>query len=380
VVSGAVLRGSRGFARGFDRFHDDLRSPPVLDDLVALRLVRLLRDEDDPRVFRAEAPRALERAEAFLDTVPLGAPWFLWVHLYDVHLPHTLDEEAAAPFLEIALDGLPDPCDYKDHPVPIGGPGGIGPLPALRGPNAGREQERRCGHMDSLRARVAGYRSEVQIVDAAAAALLALVEARGDADRTAVIVTADHGESLTEHGMRMSHQYSAYEPVLRVPLIVVPPGGGPARRSGVLVQHRDLRATAAELLGREAVPGGSPWISGPALPLVASVTHIPFLTMRRALHQGASEGDGGRRAPVRVAVRDGVRSIVVTPGLPTEIYDLSDDPHQMVDLASTTQAAPPDALARAAASIVAQLSDRDPPQEEEADPDLEALRALGYVE
>lgn len=381
VVSGAVIRGSRGFDRGFDRFHDDLRSPPAVDDLVGLRLARLLRGEKDPKVFRAQAPRATRRAEAFLDSVPSGTPWFLWVHLYDVHLPHTVDEAASSPFAEAAFDGLPDPCDYKDHPVPVGGPGGIGMGPAPGSPNVERERQRRCGHLDSLRSRLASYRAEVRVADSAVADLLAMVEARSETDRTALIVTADHGESLTEHGMRVAHQYSAYEPVLRVPLIVVPPGGTEPRQSGVLVQHRDLAATAAALLGREPMTAdGRSWIDGAGVSQVGSVTHIPFLTVRRALHRPTGDDRPKRRAPVRVAVRDGAASIVYTPGLDPEVYDLLADPGQAIDLASTADLPPPPELLRAAESIVSALSDREPERLDPDDPDLEALRALGYVE
>ncbi|MCP4870714.1 MAG: sulfatase [Proteobacteria bacterium] len=381
VVSGGVIRGSRGFARGFDRFHDDLRSPPAVDDLVGLRLVRLLRGEDDPKVFRAQAPRATRRAGAFLNEVPADTPWFLWVHLYDVHLPHTVEAAASAPFLDSAFDGLPDPCAYKDHPVPVGGPAGMSLGPRAGGPNAEREAQRRCGHLDSLQRRLASYRAEVRVADAAVAELLSMVEARGETERTAVIVTADHGESLTEHGMRVAHQFSAYEPVLRVPLIVVPPGGSTPRTSGVLVQHRDLATTAAQLLNREPpTDDGRSWIDGAGVTQVGSVTHVPFLTVRRGLGRSPDGAPRQQQAPVRVAVRDGASSIVFTPGLPTEVYDLLRDPGQASDLASAQGSAPPPDLLRAAQSIVSALSERSPETLDVDDPDLEAMRALGYVE
>jgi len=372
VVSGAVIRGPRGFGRGFDRFHDDLREPPRRDDLVAVRLGRLLRGHDDVRVFRGEADRALRRAEAFLDRVDSGRPWFLWVHLYDVHLPHTVSEAAAEPHLGTALQGLPDPCEYVDHPAPLGGAG----MTFAMGAQGDEERRRRCSHVDKLAPRVAAYRAEVGVADSAVGALLDDLGRRGQLQDTAIIVTADHGESLTEHGSRMAHQFSSYEPVLRVPLLVVPPGGGPPSRSDALVQHRDLAATAAALLGLPDVTGGRDWLAEPGLPVVASVTHAPFLRMR----QVAEGGRPGDQAPVRVAVRSAEVSLVASPHLPPEVYDLATDPRQIIDLASTADRPAPADLQRIADAVLEQIVTRSPDRLDPDDPDLEALRALGYVE
>ena len=378
IISGAVIRGRRGFSRGFDRFHDDLREPPRVDDLVGLRLLGLLRGDEKVRVFRAEAPRAVQRASTFLERSPAGRPWFLWVHLYDVHQPHTAPEADLAPFLGHALDGLPDPCEYARHPSPLSGPGGLG---SGLGPSRDREAERRCAWGEQLDRRLAGYRAEVVRADAAVGELVDLLERRGELDRTAVIVTADHGESLTEHGSRLSHQFTAYESVLRVPLVVVPPGGGLGIRSDALVQHRDLPATAAELLGLEDVTGGRSWLADdPGLNHVASVVHAPSLAMTRAMRNRGQESRPKRGSQVRVAVRDRLRSLVITPGLPDELYDLATDRHQVRDLVSGAGQAPPDELLAAAEVVVRATSRRDPEDLQPDDPDLEALRALGYVE
>ncbi len=377
VTSGAVIRGRRGFSRGFDAFHDDLREPPRVDDLVGLRLLGLLQGEKKVRVFRAEAPRAVERATTFLRRAPADRPWFLWVHLYDVHLPHSASDDDVEPFVGRAMEGLPDPCLYAGHPSPLSGPAGLG---AGLGPSPQREAERRCAWGEQLDRRLAGYRAEVVRADAAVGELVALLERRGDLGRTAIVVTADHGESLTEHGSRMSHQFTAYESVLRVPLVVVPPGGGTPARSDALVQHRDLPATAADLLGLEDVTGGRSWLADePGLAHVASVVHAPSLAVARAMRNrgGGPRPERGRQ--VRVAVRDGRMSLVHTPGLADELYDLQTDRHQVTDLAGAGEQVPP-SLRSAADAVVRETSGKPRETLEPDDPDLEALRALGYVE
>ena len=84
---------------------------------------------------------------------------------------------------------------------------------------------------------------------------------RGILDRTWLIVTADHGESFGEHGGVFCHGTSLYETELHVPLVIVPPGGGTARRVvDETVSLRDLAATIVDVVGLEAAspfPGHS---------------------------------------------------------------------------------------------------------------------------
>ena len=57
---------------------------------------------------------------------------------------------------------------------------------------------------------------------------------RGLIERTVVVVTADHGEALGQHGF-MAHGWTLYDEVIRVPLIMKPAGprGEPVRHEPV---------------------------------------------------------------------------------------------------------------------------------------------------
>jgi len=74
------------------------------------------------------------------------------------------------------------------------------------------------------------------------------LEAQGVKDRTLLAVTADHGESLGEHGL-WGHMFGLYNEVLQIPLVVKYPGGlttpGESRR---LAQLNDLFATILEVV------------------------------------------------------------------------------------------------------------------------------------
>src|SRR5206468_4535922 len=82
------------------------------------------------------------------------------------------------------------------------------------------------------------------------------LRAAGQLDRTLILVAADHGESLGEHGER-THGVFVYEPTMRVPWIIATgsraDGSGLGTSQGArfdeLVQLIDLAPTALDLLG-----------------------------------------------------------------------------------------------------------------------------------
>jgi arylsulfatase A-like enzyme len=68
--------------------------------------------------------------------------------------------------------------------------------------------------------------------------------------RTWVIVTADHGESFGEHPGVFWHGTSLYKSQLHVPLVIVPPSGGPSTRViREAVSLRDLATTVVDIVG-----------------------------------------------------------------------------------------------------------------------------------
>ena len=82
------------------------------------------------------------------------------------------------------------------------------------------------------------------------------LQRRGVLDRTLLIVTADHGEGLGEHGL-FDHGGSLYVPEIQVPLLIVLPAD--RRSTGIVretVSLRDLPATILDLVGLEK---GSPF-------------------------------------------------------------------------------------------------------------------------
>jgi arylsulfatase A-like enzyme len=226
---------------------------------------------------------------------------------------------------------------------------------------------------------LAEYRGEVSYVDQEVGRLRDEIERLGISGRTAVIVTADHGESLGEHGVFFNH-FGLYEPNLRVPLIVWAPGRvAPARRTD-LARGLDVAPTA---LGLAALP-------------------VPRAMQGRDLLGGVD----GTRPIVAEAMRDfqimafdGRWKLIRTrkdffylegfayDAGATELYDLDADPAERVNLAAAEPS-----IARALGRHVDRWlsmqrvvgSEAGPaaaPPPGGVPPDLrDALRALGYAE
>ena len=177
------------------------------------------------------------------------------------------------------------------------------------------------------------YGGAVRYVDEQLGRLRDWMERRDILDDTVVVVTSDHGESLTEHEIYFDH-HGLYEVNTHVPLILRYPGGLPrGRRVGGFVQHVDLVPTLLELCGVEEDPARYDGRS--LLPAVESGrSERPFAYSEESYVQ-----------PKRAIRTDRHRYITATDGEgycrychtvhqgPEELYDVAEDPGEEHNLA-----------------------------------------------
>lgn len=97
------------------------------------------------------------------------------------------------------------------------------------------------------------YDRSIRYIDDAIATLVDTLRARGELDRTILVIAADHGEQFGEHGLGW-HSNSLYEQLTHVPLFIRYPARVPAgARVSQPVSLRDLAATFIDL---GALPDG----------------------------------------------------------------------------------------------------------------------------
>lgn len=107
--------------------------------------------------------------------------------------------------------------------------------------------------------RRARYDRALAHLDAQLGRLVAALRARGELDRTIIVLSADHGEHFGENGVPAGHGVSLYDAVLRVPLVIRYPRALPAgTRVPAPVELRDLGATILALARLEAPFPGVP--------------------------------------------------------------------------------------------------------------------------
>jgi arylsulfatase A-like enzyme/Flp pilus assembly protein TadD len=227
-----------------------------------------------------------------------GRKRFLWVHVYDPHAPYAPPEPYAS--------------EYRDAP----------------------------------------YLGEIAYVDQQLAGAFGTLS--GD---PLIVVTADHGEGLGDHG-EMTHGLFAYEPTLKVPL-VVSGGGAPQGVERDAVRHVDIVPTILEAAG---------------LPLPQTLAGTPLFRGgdRDTYFESLSANLNRGWAPLTGVIRGQVKYI----DLPVvELYDLPSDPAEKRNVANERRR-DVDAARKFLAPLRSSLIPAPRTISAEA---MARLRSLGYV-
>ena len=239
VYSNPLLWGNYGFDRGFDYYHsamlpenankDEIRDSPRGQAAVE-------RMEKLGEAGLTSAPTVLSIAKRALERAKPDQPVFLFAHLMEPHA----DYIPPAPW-----DTKFDP-DYSGDFDPKNYIYNLAVVDYTKKP-ARQISDRDLEYVRNL------YRGEVAASDDAIGKLLRVFEQHDRLDDTLVIVTADHGEAFFEHG-KPGHRGLFREPVIRIPMLVIPPKNaraGIAKKTSVPVTLSDVLPTVLDYLGIE---------------------------------------------------------------------------------------------------------------------------------
>ena len=227
------------------------------------------RQDEHPRLRRFYDERPAKdvvlAANAWLDDRG-QAPFFLWAHFFDPHQPFT------------------PPSPHRER------------------------------YPDSA------YAAEIASVDEAIGSLLGKLDAIGELDNTLVVLTADHGEGLGEHG-EATHALLLYSSTLRVPLIVRDPKGPSGETVTAPVATLDIFSTVLDRLDLP-IPEGN---QGAPLPIRQQDADLDRQIVSETLFGNVVYG----WSPIyRLTTADEVH--IHGPSL--RLYDRNDDPRELDDL------------------------------------------------
>ncbi|GAB2882910.1 sulfatase family protein [Streptomyces mayteni] len=258
--------------------------------------------------------------------------WYLHLTYWEPHTDYQIGPEWVRRAAESGpAPAWPDQAAIDGHQE-VYGPRTARDLHYFRGP---RPSPVPHAMPDEIRTRadfehlVNGFDGAIMYWDHHFGQLLATLEELGIAEDTAIIVSADHGESLGEQGSYAEHGL-ANEPTHRVPLVVYWPGvtddlPDEARHCDALLYHIDFAPTLCELLD---VPTPSGWQGesfAPALRGEALVSR-PYLVL----------GHGAHTYQRAVRTRDHLYIRTYHPGSFRaeweSLFDVTHDPHLTRDL------------------------------------------------
>jgi choline-sulfatase len=208
TVDNPNVAKSLGYAQGFDAYRETWEEGALATEMDRTRATT----EDGVRYLAAARP---------------GRPFLLWLHYVNPHTPYTPPPPFDTAFLDEAASRGPR-------------------LPVVPGFHGGIPREWAVPGRDRLGYYVAQYDGEIAAVDQEVGRVLDALGRSAVKDRTLVVLTSDHGESLGEHDYFLEHGENLFDPSLRVPLVVAGPGVQAGHRSRVLASTLDLVPTVLD--------------------------------------------------------------------------------------------------------------------------------------
>lgn len=304
-----------------------------------------------------QAPEVAALLEPLLSKLDRSTPFFLYVHTIDPHYPY----DPAPPFDRLVLHNG-SLVEREPEQLSKAFIAGIKRHSAELGP---KDVE----YIRSL------YDSEVARTDYYFGKVVSYLKGQGLYDDTMIIFTADHGEEFREHG-GFQHGHTLYQEIVRLPWIIKPPKG--LGSPGIVhdrIQQVDLVPTLLELLGKAPAPE----LPGASFaPVFSGGTH----------DAGTVFAETELDSRLVSAVYGRWKLIMTVPANPAasqvELYDLDRDPGEARDEGDAHPMVRDflrQELRQWETEITAhkQLSTADATRIL-SDQDVEALKALGYVD
>jgi arylsulfatase A-like enzyme len=319
-VTNGHLVPAKGYAQGFDGYVspepflpyglDRLQTETVVAGLACRHKLFLCEPFeggfrslfDRPLVMQNEGGRLNDQARRFI-RLHSDEQFFLWLHYMEPHAAYSPSE----PFGPVPVSVSDDREAFLRAWTPANKT-----IPMVMRP-------------DDLTAVNALYGGEVLDADGWVGGIWDEIERQALADRTLLVITADHGEEFADHD-EYGHGHTVYQELDWVPLIFVGPQvAEPDRVVETSVPMLDLMPTLLEVAG------------APLPKLVHGQSLLPVLQGAEPPEQSIYTESPARRSSYDdKALRQGSYKLVYNVKLDqVELYNLGDDPGELHDLSQT---------------------------------------------
>jgi arylsulfatase len=318
-----------GFGRGFEVFDESCY-------------------REDARCLNAKALDLLDKSQES------DRPWFLYLHYMEPHAPYR-------PPADHPHRIAPPRVQARDRGVSSWARRGDA-WPVTRRLYNGQLRyqitPQNVGHLSDL------YDEEIAYFDEQLRQLVDALRERRLLEKTLIVLAADHGEEMYEHGHWGHCRSIAFETVLKTPLVIRIPGGQGLRRDA-LAENLDIVPTVFDYLGMTAEDHG---FEGASLrPVIENDGKI-----RRASF--------GLQGVSRTVQEGSLKLIYDLATGSTKLFDLAKDPGEKTDLATQRS----EEAQRLRATLLRWIESREGPvasgeSRRRADELEKKLRSLGYL-
>ncbi|MFH0985684.1 MAG: sulfatase [Candidatus Omnitrophota bacterium] len=282
--------------------------------------------------------------------------FFLWMHYFDPHGPYT----PPAPYDTMYLE---DKFYKKGEEVPLldRKRGGFGGIPGYQAQRASKDKN----------FYIAQYDGEIRFADEQIGRLVKALEAKGLSRKTTIIISADHGESMGEHGYYFDHGASLYDALVRVPLIIYHPAMKPLKR--VIHQQVSLVDIMPTILGiTKAKPPRQARMEGADL--------MPLITHGKTYENAYVFGEYFDGEAQQYALRSNEWKLIYEKKLGHyELYDLRKDPGEEKNVFGEDPEHSKMLARQLNAFIERPMEKTDGKRTELSEENQEKLRSLGYL-
>jgi arylsulfatase A-like enzyme len=335
-----------------DKYSDYVKWRDANDPLHAISFHRLAKDVKPERhatppgenpyraaidaKYTATAWTGLRTRERIKEMSASDKPFFIFCSFFKPHSPYD----------------VPVPYDsmYNNVNIPLPEPETLEsieklPLPAQKLILRGKRPEYLTPRTD-LEWIYRSYYGNVSQIDSEIGQILDMLNAAGVADNTIIILNADHGDQLLEHGLFGKNIF--FEPSIHVPMLIGYPHHIVPGKYDALTECVDVEPTLFEMVGLDepqSCQGDSflPLIDGSGRPghprdAVFSENVIPEVitggNKEMLFEFKKGQGVAGIRHPDAKMVRTDRWKYIYYPEGYAELYDLQTDPHERHNLAS----------------------------------------------